>query len=354
MAQNTEWDYLIVGQGLAGSLLAWVLRRRGRRVLVLDDDHRSAASVAAAGLVNPLAGLRFSRPAGVEAWLEAATALYDDLGGRFGQRYFHAVPMVRLFRSPEQVRFWERRSGEPAAAALLGERFAPGASGQPVRAPFGGFHQRATGYLDVPRLLADLRVAFARDDGYRRTAVDYTDIEVRGDTAHWQGLRARTLVFCEGHRVQANPWFGWLPLQPDRGEILTFATSDPMPNRIVNGAHWLIPLVDGRYRVGATHDHRHTDLGVTAAGRRQVLAGLSELLGRTPQIEVTGQLAGVRPGTLDRSPFLGRHPNAPAIALFNGFGARGSLTVPWYAERFADHLEHGAPLPAEADLARHA
>ena len=38
MAQELDWDYVIIGQGLAGSLLAWRLRELGRRVLVVDDN----------------------------------------------------------------------------------------------------------------------------------------------------------------------------------------------------------------------------------------------------------------------------------------------------------------------------
>ncbi|HHH13042.1 MAG TPA: FAD-dependent oxidoreductase, partial [Thiolapillus brandeum] len=37
MSQNGNYDFLVLGQGLAGSLLAWRLLRRGRRVLVMDD-----------------------------------------------------------------------------------------------------------------------------------------------------------------------------------------------------------------------------------------------------------------------------------------------------------------------------
>ena len=40
-------DCLIIGQGLAGSLLAWTLLRRGDRVALIDDGHRSSASLAA-------------------------------------------------------------------------------------------------------------------------------------------------------------------------------------------------------------------------------------------------------------------------------------------------------------------
>jgi glycine/D-amino acid oxidase-like deaminating enzyme len=34
-------DFLIVGQGLAGSLLAWSLLQRGHTVVVVEDRHRT-------------------------------------------------------------------------------------------------------------------------------------------------------------------------------------------------------------------------------------------------------------------------------------------------------------------------
>ena len=51
---DTQIDTLILGQGLAGSLLAWHLIGGGQKVRVIDDAHRSSASKVAAGLINPL------------------------------------------------------------------------------------------------------------------------------------------------------------------------------------------------------------------------------------------------------------------------------------------------------------
>ena len=53
-------DFLIVGQGLAGSLLAKELLRRGRAVHVVDDRWKSSSSQVAAGLMTPLTGRRFT------------------------------------------------------------------------------------------------------------------------------------------------------------------------------------------------------------------------------------------------------------------------------------------------------
>ena len=47
------FDTLILGQGLAGSALAWHLIEAGERVCVIDDGHCRSSTRVAAGLINP-------------------------------------------------------------------------------------------------------------------------------------------------------------------------------------------------------------------------------------------------------------------------------------------------------------
>ena len=43
-------DYLIVGQGIAGTILSYKLIKKGYLVKVIDDGHRTASSTKAAGI----------------------------------------------------------------------------------------------------------------------------------------------------------------------------------------------------------------------------------------------------------------------------------------------------------------
>lgn len=350
---NDMPDFLIIGQGLAGSLLARELIRRGRRVRVLDDGHRTASSRVAAGLINPLAGMRFNAAPETGVWLEQLRRSYGGIADALHTRpYLHEVPMQRLLRSPEQRRFLERQQRNPAAAAYLGRPFGPGQADPGIRAPHGGFEQHATGFVDLPRLLDDLRDWLQGQAAYARQTIDHAAIGIQETHIRLGGHQARQIVFCEGYRMLDNPWFGDLPLQPDQGEMLRLASQRPLCHHIINGAHWLVPLGDGHYRFGATHEHQRIDGRPSTQGREQLLQGLRQLLQDHSGIEIEAHAAGVRPATRDRQPLVGTHPRLRRLHLFNGFGARGALSIPWYATRMADYLLDGRPLPEKADIAR--
>jgi len=344
-------DVLIIGQGLAGSLLAHALLARGRRVRVVDDGHASCATTVAAGIVNPLAGIRFNAAPGTLDWLDAAEACYDALGRRYGQRYFHRLPMLRVFRSPEQARFFERRlvdGDDPFTAGRLDPTEMPPF----VHAPFGGFVQTRTGYVDLVPLIAASKAEFTSIDAYRERTFVPDDLVVEAKGVRYAGTVAEHAVYCTGARLETLPWFADLPLAPTKGEILEVGITPRPTETIVNGAHWLVPIEDGRYRFGATHTHTFEDATPTGAARAELEAGLAHLVRRNVSSTVTGHTAGIRPGTRDRQPLVGTHPKHASLHVFSGFGGRGCLKVPWYAERFADYLAGAGDLPVEADIRR--
>lgn len=350
---HREFDTLIIGQGLAGSALAWHLIHAGQRVCVIDDGHRSSSSRVAAGLINPLAGMRFNRRPEVTDWLRTAASWYADITPVCGQTVYHPIPMLRVFRSAEQRRFHQRRRDDPLSRELLDETFPRGACPEPIVAPYGGFIQHHTGYVDMPRVLDGLADWLIARNALLRQPLDLSRLRVDAQGITLETVRARRVVFCEGARLRFNPWFRELPLAPDKGEILDLQCANWQPRHIINGAHWLVPLHGGGIRMGSTHEHHKLDDRVTARGHAQLLKGL-DALAPGMRMTVTAHQAGIRPATSDRHPLLGRHARDPALWVCNGFGARGALSIPWYTQRLASHLVTGTPLPVEADITRFA
>jgi 2-polyprenyl-6-methoxyphenol hydroxylase-like FAD-dependent oxidoreductase len=57
-------DFIIVGQGAAGTFLSWYLLKEGFDIIVIDQVDKKAASYTAAGMINPVTGRRI-----VKSWM---------------------------------------------------------------------------------------------------------------------------------------------------------------------------------------------------------------------------------------------------------------------------------------------
>ena len=343
-------DFLIIGQGLAGSLLAWELIQRGRTVVIIDNGRENASQVAA-GLINPVTGLRFVKSADVDSLLPAAKQYYSNLSDFFHQPFYIEKAMLRLFRNEAELNHGRKRLDDPEYENYLGAITTSDNAIFSLKTPFGFIEQKQTGYLLTRPLLRCLKEFFIASGCYRLAEFDDHDIQLE-PSLRWQDISARQIIFCTGYHASRGPWFSWLPFQPAKGEILTLSHTGQLPAKILNYGNWLIPLNDSQIRIGATFERDSLNTDITDTARNALLAALQQ---RAPVLKTTliNQQAGIRPCTRDRYPFIGHHPRYPRIAIFNGFGAKGSLQIPWYSQRFADCLLNNTPLPLSCDIQRY-
>ena len=350
MTGNSEIDTLIIGQGLAGSILAWQLMQQRQSVLVINQEDSPSASRVAAGLFNPVTGQRFVLQPQAESIIPAARNFYSQLEKQFEQQFFFEKPMLRIIKNEKERAAIQKRKADPAYATYLGEI----GTHALINAHLGIVEQRQTGYLDTNALLDCLKAYYLMQNSYITTHLDYSDVKLTGTGTgiQWNGIDAKRIIFCEGFMGRDNPWFNWLPFQPAKGEILTLKSESALPDQIINGGRWLLPLHDGKYKTGATYEH---DLSTTAPSRKaktELIEGMQQLLVASPEYEVVDQKCGVRPNTLDKNPFIGVLLDHAQLGIFNGFGSKGSMLIPYYADMFAKHLLNGTNIPAQADIMR--
>jgi len=340
-------DFLIIGQGLAGSLLAWELMQRGCKVVIIDNGLENASQVAA-GLINPITGMRLVKSSEVDTLLPIAKQFYGQLAEFFQQDFYIEKPMLRIFNSAKEQSHCEKRLNNPDYQPYLGNI---NASIERFNTPFGYVTQRQTGYLLTRPLLACLKDFFIANSCYQQVAFDSADIQLQ-PTLCWQGIFPKRIIFCEGYRAMHNLYFAWLPFQAVKGEILTLAHRDNLPDTILNYGQWLIPLNAHQVRIGATFDWQNLNNQATELGKQSLLNGLKTVLPHF-DCEVQDHQANVRPCTLDKQPFIGFHPQHPQLAIFNGFGAKGSLQIPWYSQHFANVLMDNGALNSLSNIQRH-
>lgn len=341
-------DALIVGQGLAGSLLAWELLSRGLRILVVDRDEDSTSSKVAAGLVTPLAGPRLKLTEGLEERLTHAKQFYWDLEEATESRLFHHVKIARLFSSKKERESWDER------LAAERELYQPwfdelAIDGDLFHAPFGGIEIKGGGWLDVPRFLEVTRQRLIERASYAIAKVSSDDVEAHDHFVQWKNVQTERVIFCEGWRANQNRFFDWITMHPVIGSILDLKIPEiAAEKRIVNKGGWLLPVGGEIFRAGSSYRREFDRENPIDDGEEEILEKVSTII--PAKVELMSKKSAVRPAIRRSQIFMGRHPQHKRVCFFNGMGSKGVSNGPWYARRFVEHLLDETPLPPEADL----
>lgn len=342
-------DYVIVGQGIAGTTLAWQLNWRGLRGLIVDRSEVVTSSRVAAGLMTPVTGKRFV-PAWRfdEAW-SAAVSFYRRVEAETGGQFFHQRSHVRLFECQDERENFAKRDVSKRGVQVTQPE--PLIDGDCFSAPFDGFEMPMAGRLNVPSYLDASRQAFEQTGSYRVADFD-PDSGMKVAAAAVElpqfNTRTRRLIFCQGYTSRSNRWFRDVRFEAARGEILTLRIEGLAETRIINRGVWLAPCGNGIFKAGSTYDTVNLDAGPAEQGREEIRERLQQFL-KLP-FEVVEHSSAVRPVVSGRQPIIGFHPNHPQIGIFNGLGSKGSLQAPLVASLFADALVDDAAVDPQLDV----
>ncbi len=347
------FDYLIIGQGLAGSLAAYFLMQRNKTVFVLDHAHRGSATRVAAGLMDPFSGKKPKKTWNVEKTLPFARTFYQHLEERFSLPLFYPKPFYRFFTNKEDLTLWKKQKTSPDYSYYIGNEVNR-EEWIPYLHTIGGIKIQEGGILDTKALLTTLKKEIRIQGDYHQTEVHYQDIQVDSKGVSWNKKRARNVLFCEGANVSNNPYFSWAGWQHAKGEIMTIECrpADLLPrDAIVFMGKWLVPMPNGEFKFGATYiwDDRSTDISESTQFY------LKEELRKRIKTPLSFPMAfetAVRPIALDMRPVIGRHPQWPCVGILNGFGSKGTLHAPYYAHQLIRHFEEHTPLDQSVDVRR--
>lgn len=350
-------DVIVVGQGLAGSALAWRLEEQGFDCLVVDRGGVNAegapnASRVAAGLITPVTGKRLTIAADWRELFENATGFYRQAEAWTGAEFLTRNPALRLLDSAEEAARYAARVFEPTFAAET-RSAAIGELPDSLVAQHGAFWMPNAARLAVVDYLDATRSWLASRGRFQQADIDLkTDLVM-----HPYGVRVPTLdvsanaiVLCQGHTPPPAPWLPATRLAPAKGEVITVRSPGLGLDAVAHRGVWVAPQKGLRetagegpapgnnetYLVGSTHAWEHLDATPTAAARDALCTSLRRIV-RT-SFEVVGQAAAVRPATSDRQPIVGLSETHPRLGWLNGLGSKGALLAPWHAGRLVRML----------------
>jgi glycine oxidase len=356
-------EVLVVGAGVIGLACAWRAAQRGLSVRVIDRDTPGAgASRVAAGMLAPVGEASWGEEAllqlnldSARAYPEFAAELEEASGRPVGYRRSGALHVALDVDEAEELR---RHHELQASLGLAAEwlRSSECRELEPGLAPgiAGGVHAADDAAVDPRTLVGALVAAIGRAGGEIVPGADATDAVIEGE-------RLRGVRIADGRELLADrvvlatgSWSGsagWLPedarpaVRPVKGEVVNLrgAAASAVSERIVATPRvYVVPRADGRVVVGATVEECGFDLTVTAGGVHELLREAYRVLPEIAELEFSEALAGLRPGTPDNAPVIGRG-SLDGLVVATGHYRNGILLAPITADAVAAILAGDDP-----------
>lgn len=343
----------VVGGGVIGLLAARELRAAGLDVTVLDRGGIGReASWAGSGILSPLHPWR--QPAALHPlslWSQRVyPALAETLAAESGiDPELHTDGLLLPdCADTDQALAWARQWQVPAQMLDAGAlRVA-----EPAAAP----HTTALLLPQVaqvrnPRLLRALHVAL-QHAGVRFEQ----DCEVLGFAR--RGNRVEALDTRRGRRavqlllVAAGAWSGQLlrgcglelPIEPVRGQILALQAPPGLVRHVLLAeGHYLVPRHDGLVLAGSTVERAGFDKTPVAATADALHAAAARLVPALENAPRVAHWAGLRPGSPDGTPYIGRHPQLENVYVSAGHFRSGLTLAPASAVLLAALITGATP-----------
>ncbi len=267
-----------------------------------------------------------------------------------GERFFSPLAVHRLFPNEQALSEWERRVNDGTMKHYISDSVFEYRPNVFFSSGLGGADIFQAASVDCGIFISSLRRFFGHKGMLAAESVNYSEITPDKEGVCVMGQRYTSLVFCEGMELKKNPWFGYLPLVPTKGELLWLEMDEMPADKEVMKGVFLAPRLHGGFVCGSTYEWQFTTEEPTAQGRDKLCSDLEKII-KVPY-RIVSHTAGVRPAARDRRPFLGNHHEFKPLFVFNGLGTKGYMLAPVLSRILCDFMTEGKPLPKEADIRR--
>lgn len=338
---------LIVGQGIAGTVLGHTLELQGVLPLVMDEAKSGpSCSEVAMGLVNPITGKRFAKSWMYDTLYPFARSFYLEFGKSFQLSAWEDCRIDRILSDAMHINNWSSRCHWDDMAPYMRAVSTESNWDPYTLSPSGYGHIVQAGRVHMGKIIEAYRKHLLANGRWLEGPWNHHHT---GDCfSHFDAV-----VFCEGYKGKDNPLFSWLPWELSKGQamLVRFDSPTTLPLTVVLKKKLVVAAWEnGQFWVGSSH-LREYESEYPDIETQKELADELGLMVNLPYIFCENR-AGIRPCVADRRPFLGVSKERSTAYLFNGLGTKGGLLAPYWAQHFTDFLLQDKALDIQVDIRR--
>ncbi|MEO0312303.1 MAG: hypothetical protein RIQ89_1960 [Bacteroidota bacterium] len=309
----------IIGGGIAGITVAWQLYLRNIHFILIDQPYLSSSSKIAAGIMHPITGRRVVKSWNADTFIPFAKKFYKEIEVILNQKLFFDTIINEYLDSIQQYNVWTERSGDVGYSDYIGNISNSTLYNSKFKAEVIN-----TGWLDTKKFI--------------ESSINYFQIKNYIQVDHIIDKEITTLAMshviidCRGWLASQSSLWSHLPWQPAKGEIMIIESASLKTSNIENKNVFIQSIGENKYKVGSTYAwDKLNDLASKAALDKLMMA-VRSMIGN--DYVILEQLAGVRPATRDRRPFIQKHEKYQ-IYILNGLGAKGIMMAPYLGKLLA-------------------
>jgi glycine oxidase len=347
---SKQHPVLVVGQGIAGTMMAFHLYEANIPFRVIDNEHKGAASKVAIGLVNPITGKRLVKSWKIEALMVELGLVIPRLEKLLQIKVTNPRNIIRVIKNPGEENKWLSRSADPGYDKFFKDPPDPSEFQPYVKSFFGYGELQHGGNVELAILIEHFKKWLLENGWLMEEAFQHEKLEITQTAFTYQNQLYSKVIFCEGAAGRFNPYFSYLPFEVSKGEACIIRIPGVHFQKVFKHGIAIVPFKEDLYWVGSTNSWDFTDDHPEAAQQQELVDKLNEVL--TVPFEVVEQRAAIRPSVKDRRPYVGSHPEIQGMYILNGLGTKGTSLAPYCSKQLFNFIFKNKPIDSDIDVSR--
>ncbi len=333
----------IIGGGIIGLSIGWQLAKRDYHVEILEKEKESrGAAWVSAGMLAPQAELGFEQfnyfnlcMESLKMYPDYLKELQQDSGievklnkcgtlmAAFNRDQTEKIKRIKNFReSIESPGKWLTGSEAIEIEPLLSPKCTCALL----------FEDDAE--VDNRKLLEALKQAFLNCGGELYEEHEVESVNINNKALHFHGIDVQYdyIIICAGSwlpKIKGLEFLYDISVKPVKGQIISLEPSQSFKlNHAVRADDvYIMAKSDGRVIIGATVEDYGYDTHITAGAAKELLENAWEAIPAISELNITRIEAGLRPGSRDNQPVLGK-TGYDGIYIAEGHYRSGVLLTP--------------------------